>query len=75
MIQMTTEEIAQKMNLKKEVVYKLVSFMEEAEIIKAVGTRRKEGAKGAGAKVYEVDPVDVDKRFQTLIGSLAGGSR
>ena len=69
-MQLTTEEIAQKLNVARDVAYKLVSFMEDAKLIEHIGTRRKEGAKGAGAKVYEINPSSAGERIRSLIESL-----
>ena len=69
-MQLTTEEFAQKLNIKRDVAYKLISFLEAMQLIENAGLRRKEGAKGAGAKVYEIHPLTVSDRMRGLIESL-----
>ena len=68
-VSMTTQEIADKLQLDREVTYKLISFLENVKLIAAVGTK-KVGDKGKGAKVFEFDPEKVGQHLHTLLVEL-----
>lgn len=72
MVQMTTQEIAQKLGIDKQEAYSLVSFMEKRQFIRPCGVRKPEGGKGKGSTVYELDPALVN-RMQDLLQRLFQG--
>lgn len=70
MVSMTTQEIADKLRLNREVAYKLVSFLENVKLIEAVGVKKAGDSKGPKAKVFEFDPEKVGQHLHMLMTEL-----
>lgn len=66
MLQMTTQQIAEKLGIDKQEAYGLVSFMEKQGFIKPCGVHKIAGTKGKGSTIYELDPTLVQSMHVLL---------
>ncbi len=55
-IELTAQDIGEKLGLKKSNVYGVVSFLETSGLVKPIGVRKVGGSKGRGSTVYSCDP-------------------
>jgi len=68
-LELTTQEIAERLGIDKGEAYGLVGFLEKMGLVQAIGTKKAPGSKGKGATVYALD-ASLPARASELLGKI-----